>query len=121
MNTWLTLLFALAWAELVHNAVEIWGMRQKVAWLAARMDGRSHGNWPVNIDTKLKTAALHVVILIAAGGVAWLVAVILELQNDQLAGVAIAVLGLNFIYTTATVDSFHREIGSLLKRFRRRS
>lgn len=114
----LPLLFALACAEYIHNSLEVWGMRQKVEWLEARLDKRKHGTWPVNIDTKLKTALLHAAILILITALAWQAAVWLKLSNEQLVGSAIIILFLNYVSTTITVDAFHREIGLLLKRYK---
>ncbi len=118
MNSWLLLLFALACTELLHNSIEVWGMRQKVEWLAVRMDGRKHGSWPIHIDTKLKTAILHGGFFIIVTGLVLVAAMAFKLSDDKLAASAIAILMLNYALTTATVDSFHREIGQLLRRLK---
>lgn len=117
-QTWLALLFALCLTGLVHNLIEIWGMRQKVAWLRARIDGKPHGKWPVNIDTGTKTIMLHGLILIIFGGLSWWLALAFDLSNSVLVWGSIITLLLSYILTTAYVDKFHTEIGKLLKRFK---
>lgn len=118
-HAWLSLLFALAVTELTHNAIEIWGIRQKVSWLTARLDGLEHSKWPINIDTKAKVALVHGAILIVLAGPVWLASELLILPPSTLIIGSATVLLASFIYTTISVDRYHTEISKVLKRFKR--
>jgi hypothetical protein len=91
-------------------------MRQKVEWLRLSLKGEKHGRWFVNIDTKLKTIALHIFVLLAAGGIAFLVLKISNLSNRSVVLLGIIILLINYLFTTYKVDKFHEEIGSLIKK-----
>ncbi|HSW48263.1 MAG TPA: hypothetical protein VLG67_04240 [Candidatus Saccharimonadales bacterium] len=115
MNDLITSLVSLCFSEFVHNALEIWGMREKVEWLRVSLDNKKHGKWPVNINTKFKTVILHVLVLLVTSGVAFLVLKALNLSEQTLIVVGIIILLVNYIFTTYKVDKFHVEIGKLIK------
>ncbi len=112
------LLAALTINELVHILFEIWGARQKVAWLQARMDKKPHGDWPININSLTKTVTLHVVLFFLFTGLAFALFMILELSSRQLLQISIVLLIVTYSYTVFGMDAFHGEIGQLLKRYK---
>lgn len=114
MTTILILLISLCFAEVVHNAFEIWGMRQKVQWLKASMHGKPHGRWPINVNTKLKTVLLHSFILVLFGGIAFFLLKSIDFSAIKLVQFGIVALLFNYAYTTWKVDRFHNEIGELI-------
>lgn len=91
-------------------------MRQKVHWLSQSLAGKEHGRWPVHIDTKFKTIIFHLLIFIMSGGISYLILKTLNLSESTLIFVGIAVLIINYIFTTWKVDKFHTEIGKLISR-----
>ncbi len=115
MKDMLTLLVSLCFSEFIHNMIEIWGMRQKVSWLALSLKGKNHGKWPVNIDTKVKTLVLHVLVLLITGGGGFVLLKFLNPTDESLITLGIIVLILNYIVTTYKVDKFHSEIGKIIK------
>jgi hypothetical protein len=115
MNDLLLLLVSLCFAEFIHNLIEIWGMRQKVDWLKLSLDGKEHGHWPVNINTKFKTVILHIFILLFSGGSAYLLLQFFNFDNESLILIGIMILFVNYVFTTWLVDKFHMEIGRLIK------
>jgi 1,4-dihydroxy-2-naphthoate octaprenyltransferase len=119
MTESLLLIVAFCIAEFVHNILEVWGMRQKVSWLSKSMKGESHGSWPVNIDTKLKTAVLHLLILLVFLGLAFSVLKFLNLSDRTLIVLGIVTLLASYVYTTWKVDSFHSEIGKLISKVKK--
>lgn len=116
MEDWLLFLVALCFSELVHNALEIWGIVQKVEWLRLSLANQKHGTWPININTKLKTIILHVLILLLSGGAGFVILKILNLSREGLVLVGITILLINYVVTTWKVDKFHEEIGKLIKK-----
>lgn len=121
MITVLVLLISLCFAEFMHNAIEIWGMRQKVSWLSQSLDGKKHGKWPVHIDTKLKTLIFHVIILFIITGLSYVLLKWLNFTNGALVTLGIVILIINYIFTTWKVDKFHMEIGRLIKDAKKKS
>ncbi len=93
-------------------------MRQKVSWLTARMDNTSHGRWPINIDTKTKTALAHFMIFIILNTIALLTLSQFEFTATVLLKASIIVLLTSYAVTTLKVDAFHTEIGRLLSRYK---
>jgi hypothetical protein len=118
MKDFIVLLVSLCFTELIHNMLEIWGMRQKVEWLRLILDKKEHGRWPINIDTKLKTAVLHALMLILTTAVGSFVLTYLNLTDKFLLVIGIVVLLVNYILTTWSVDKFHSEIGKLIRKVR---
>lgn len=116
MNNLLVVLVALCGAEFVHNNIEIWGMRQKVSWLALAQDGQEHGRWPINLDTKFKTIVLHGSILLLFAGLFCVVLKTLNLSDRHLVIAGIIILLINYICTTWCVDVYHSQIGKLIKK-----
>lgn len=118
-NLLAALVAALAFNELIHLVFEIWGIRQKVTWLTARIDHKPHGNWPVNIDTLGKTLLLHGVMFATITCLFFGIMLWLELPTQTLLLVAVVLLVVAYSFTTFGMDGYHREIGRLLKRFER--
>lgn len=115
MGNLLTLLVSFCITELIHNAIEIWGIRQKTQWLSLSLRGKEYGKWPINIDTKFKTAILHGLILILITSAAYFLLQFLNLTNEFLVVIGITILLVNYIITTWKVDSLHTELGKLIK------
>ncbi len=115
MTSLLPLLVAFCIVEFFHNSIEIWGMRQKVRWLASSLAEKPHGSWPINIDTKLKTWLLHIGIVLLVGGAAYLLLMALDIGEQQLVLLGVLILALNYTLTTWKVDKFHYEIGQLMR------
>lgn len=114
MKSLLILLISLCFSELIHNMIEIWGMRQKVSWLALSLKGEQHGKWFVNIDSKIKTLLLHTFILLFSGGIAYAALLWWNFTNESLVVIGIIMFLLNYIFTTIYVDRFHTAIGKLI-------
>lgn len=114
------LVAALAFNELIHIIFEVWGVRQKVYWLSARIDQRPHGNWPINIDSLTKTLLLHSVLFGVCVGLAFGLLVWLGLAAETMLSGAIVLLIMSYSYTTLGMDAYHQDIGKLLRRYRRR-
>src|SRR3954463_16160100 len=113
------LIFALTVNELVHNLVEAWSIRQKVRWLQARMDNQPHGDWPMHVDTRPKTYLLHTSLLVIIGGSAYLLARLLDISAGVLLTSSLILLLISYVLTTHYIDAYHRDIGALLKRYKR--
>jgi hypothetical protein len=120
MSNLLTFLVALCLTEFVHNAIEIWGMRQKVHWLELVLQGRQPGRWPIDINSKTKTVALHAIIWLLLTGLFGLLLTALKPANNQLVVIGLAVLVINYAFTTWKVDCFHVEIGRLISQAKAR-
>lgn len=119
MNTALvSLVFALAVNEFVHNLFEVWGMRQKVSWLQHRMDGVKHKKWPIDINSSFKTLLIHLCLIMPVTGFTYLAVTLLNVDNTVLLWAATLTLVLSYGVTTFKVDKFHTEIGSLLNRYK---
>lgn len=114
------LILALAANELIHNAFEVWGARQKIHWLTSRLDERPHGDWPININTWLKTIAVHVVLLVTLVGAFMAVFASLSLSAPTMLTIAIIILLVSYAYTVLAFDRLHKDIGHLLRRYKRK-
>lgn len=119
MDILLAVLVALCFTSFVHNTLEIWGIRQKVHWLKMSMQGLGHGAWPINIDSKAKTAVLHTAIFLTVTGVVILCLNFLNISEKGLFILGIFVLTASYIYTTWRVDQYHSEIESLIHRVKK--
>ncbi|MES2970863.1 MAG: hypothetical protein V4702_00905 [Patescibacteria group bacterium] len=113
------LVASLAINEFIHIIFEIWGIRQKVAWLAARLDKKPHGKWPINIDSLVKTLALHLTLFIFFVGLAFLWLTLGEFSTQTLLKVSIFALIVTYAYTVLGMDAYHSDIGKLLTRYKR--
>lgn len=109
---------ALAINELIHLVFEIWGLRQKIAWLTARMDKKPHGTWPININSFTKTILLHLMLFTFFVGVSFVIFAVTGLSAAALLMLSVAVLIICYIYTVLNLDKLHCEIGKLLKRYK---
>jgi hypothetical protein len=114
------LLAALAVNELLHILFEVWGIRQKVSWLQARMDNKPHGDWPININNLTKTLTLHAALFLLITCVTFATFIILDVSSRTLLQISIGLLIVTYAYTVFGMDAFHSEIGHLLKRYKRR-
>ena len=120
MHVQLTILVALCLAEILHNSFELWGMKQKVSWLSLVLDKLEHGNWPMNINTKLKAVIFHIFILIVSSWLFYIVLRLLHLSDQSLVFTGIVLLVANYIYTTWNVDNYHTQIGKLITKVKKR-
>lgn len=113
---WLYLLVAFAVGELIHNLFEIWGMRQKVAWLGLVMNGKPHGKWPLYIKTYTQVWVLHIAILVSVAGLSYGLFMLLNISDS--AAVFVGILTLLICYATVVhkVHRFHMEIGRLIRK-----
>lgn len=116
----LKLLVALAVNELIHNAFEIWGVRQKVSWLSARMGGRPHGKWPININTDFKAYGLHAALFFIITCLVFFVLLLVDVSNQSLLLSGVIFLIISYAWTTTAVHEYHLEIGKLLRKFKSR-
>lgn len=115
------LVAALAFNEFVHVVFEVWGVRQKVAWLKARLDGETHKDWPVNINSLTKTIVLHSILFAFFVSLAFGLLLVLKVPTDTLLIISILLLVVTYSYTTLGMDAYHQEIGNVLKRYKRHS
>lgn len=113
------LVAALAINEFIHVMFEIWGIRQKVAWLRARMDKKPHGEWPLNIDTLAKTLLLHGAMFIILTGLFYGILVYLNVTVLNLLYISVLCLVVTYSLTVFGMDAFHGEIGQLLRRYKK--
>lgn len=113
---WLQLLVALAVGELVHNLFEIWGMRQKVAWLGLNMDGKPHGKWPLYIKTYTQVWVLHISILVFVAGLSYGLFALLNISDNVAILIGIMTLLLCYGIVVHKVHRFHMEIGRLIRK-----
>ncbi len=116
MDNKLLILVALCWAELLHNIMEVWGIKQKVRWLDTVQNGSNHGRWPMNVNTKIKALLFHIVILVIFCGFFLFILKIMNLSERSLIVMGIVVLLANYANTTWQVDSYHAQIGKLITR-----
>jgi hypothetical protein len=119
MDSLIRLLAAFCFTELIHNMIEIWGMRQKVRWLKLSLRGVQHGRWPINIDTKFKTILLHSIIWLGCVGILLIFFNFLKVSNSDLIIISLLAIFTSYIYTTWKVDKFHIEIGEVIKDVKR--
>lgn len=117
-ETLLKLLVALTINELLHNCFEIWGMRQKVQWLDARIHGKKHSTWPININTELKAYGLHAALFVSITFIVFGILSVINLSSKNLILAGIITLTTSYILTTNKVHAFHLEIGKLLRKFK---
>ena len=113
----LNFLLALVGTECVHNAVEIWGIRQKVIWLSLKINGNQHGKWPINIDTDMKAYMLHLGIFVISNSLFFGLLLMLHFSAFELVSLGIIALIINYALTTVSVHAYHLEIGLLLRKF----
>ncbi len=114
-----SLLFALCINELVHNLFEIWGIGQKIQWLQARIDNKTHGDWLIHIDSKFKTILVHAILLIFCTGVVWLIVSLIQITQSALLWASIVTLLVSYILTIIYVDACHSKIGKILNLYKK--
>ncbi len=113
------LVAGLALNELLHIVFEIWGIRQKVSWLTARMDSKPHGAWPLNIDTLAKTLLLHSLMFIVFSGFSFALFSYLNLSIETSLQLSILFLVFTYSFTVFGMDAFHGDIGKLISRYKK--
>jgi heme/copper-type cytochrome/quinol oxidase subunit 1 len=114
------LLFSLCINELLHVAFEIWGINQKVDWLNARIENQKHGKWPLEINSFLKTIALHIIAFIVITGVCMLILLRMNPSLESLLTMSVIMLIITYSFTTISVDNYHNKIGLIINRYKKR-
>ena len=108
------LLAALAINEFVHNIFELWGLSQKLTWLDKGLKGIKPGTWPIHIDTKVKTFALHSLMLVLVAGLTFFTFVIVQVSTETSLIIAALALVFNYMYVVIKTDSIHEHIGRII-------
>lgn len=116
----LNLLLAPVTNELIHNAAEIKGMRDKVTRLQAYINGKQPKEMPFNIDTRLKSYGLSLGIFTIAVGVLFAFYTWLDLHPNTAIKLAVGLLIFTYALTAITVDQYHVEIERVTKPFKKK-
>lgn len=115
MDIIFAVLLSVCVTELIHNSIEIWGMRQKLSWLSLTMQNKGYKKWPIDIDSKTKVVLFHLFILAFITAATFMLLSVVNIANETLVVVAVVLLLINYVQTTYFVDKWHEEIGKILK------
>ncbi len=113
-----TLMLALATNELLHNVIEVKGIREKVARLVAYMDKKPFKELPFKIDTRAKSYALSTILFLIVVGLLYGFYSLLDLSTDTAVKVTVGLLILSYAATAVLVDKYHVDIEQVTRRFK---
>jgi hypothetical protein len=120
-QTLISLCLALATNELIHNFVEIKGMREKLKRLSCYIAGDSYKELPININTRAKSYSISLLAFVIIVGFLWLFYGWLALETTlAFQMIAILLIG-SYAVTAITVDKWHIEIESITRPFRQKT
>lgn len=110
---------ALATNELIHNAIEVKGMRNKLERLVAYMDKKQYKELPININTRAKSYGISILLFVLAVSILFGFYSLINIAPVTAIKVIILLLVASFFVTVVTVDKFHVDIERVTKRFRK--
>lgn len=119
-QTLINLILALATNELIHNVVEVKGMRDKVSRLSTYIAGKPYKELPLNINTRAKSYAISFCIFIVVVAVLYGFYMWLDLSTDTALKTIVVLLVLSYAATAVTVDQFHVDIEKITKPFKKK-
>lgn len=118
-QTIINLILALSVNELVHNAMEVINMREKLRRLTAYMNKKSYKELPVKIDTRAKSYGISVVAFFVFVLPLWGLFTLIDLEQLLALRLIVLLLVASFIVTAITVDQWHVDIEKITKPFKK--
>jgi hypothetical protein len=116
-QTLINLILALSVNELVHNAMEVMNMREKLRRLSAYMNKKSYKELPINIDTRAKSYGVSLVAFFVFVLPLWGVFTLVDLEQNLALKLIIALLVAAYFVTAVSVDQWHVDIEKITKPF----
>lgn len=117
----INLILALSVNELVHNALEIMNMREKLRRLSAYMHKKPYKELPININTRAKSYGVSFIAFIVFVIPLWGMFTFIDLSQDLALKLIVALLVAAFFVTAITVDKWHVDIEKITKPFMKKS
>jgi len=118
-QTLINLALALATNELIHSAVEVMGMRAKVARLSDYINKKTHKESSINIDTRAKSYGISIVFFVVFTGLLFGFYSLIDIAPSVGLKIIIGLLVATYFVTAITVDKFHVDIEQVTKRYRK--
>ncbi len=118
-QTLVNLALALVTNELIHNAFEVKGMRNKVQRLVAYMDKKQYKELPININTRAKSYGISVLAFVLFVGILFGFYSLINITPDTAIKLIIVILVASYFVTGVMVDKFHVDIERVTKRFKK--
>ncbi|MDQ5886200.1 MAG: hypothetical protein QG628_597 [Patescibacteria group bacterium] len=117
----LNLILALSVNELVHNALEVMNMREKLRRLTAYMHKKPYKELPINIDTRAKSYGVSFIAFIVFVLPLWGVFTLIDLDQTLALKLVVALLIAAYFVTAVTVDQWHVDIEKITRPFIKKS
>lgn len=116
-QTLLNLILALALNELVHNAMEVMNMREKLRRLTAYMNNKPYKELPININTRAKSYGISIFAFLVFVLPLWGLFSLIDLSTQTSLRLIIGLLVAAYFVTAITVDQWHVDIEKITKPF----
>ena len=120
-QTLINLILALSVNELVHNAMEVMNMREKLRRLTAYMHKKPYKELPISINTRAKSYGVSLVAFIVFVLPLWGVFTYTDLDQTLALKLTVGLLTAAFFVTAITVDQWHVDIEKITKPFIKKS
>jgi hypothetical protein len=118
-QTIINLALALATNELLHNIIEVNGIRSKVARLKAYINGETFKEIPLNIDTRPKAYAIATIAFIVIVGILFGTYSLLDINAEDAFVIIIGLLVASYFATGIMVDKYHVDIEQVTRKFKK--
>jgi len=113
----INLVLALALVAIIHNAIEIMNMREKLRRLTAYMNKKSYKELPISIDTRAKSYGISLVFFVIMTLPLWIILNLIDLDQALSLELTAGVLIANFFTTAIIIDQWHVDIEKITKPF----
>ena len=113
----INLILALSVNELIHNALEVINMREKLRRLSAYMNKKTYKELPVKIDTRAKSYGISFIAFFVVVLPLWGIFTLIDLEQTTALKLIAGLLIAAYSVTAITVDQWHVDIEKITKPF----
>ena len=113
------LVLALCINEFIHVCSEAWAARDKVNRLSDYVNKKPHKEMRLKVDTRLKSYAFSMCIIIILTPIFYFGINILNLSNETCLILSIAALVLSYVVGFVWMDKYHVDIEKVTKIFKK--
>lgn len=117
-QTQLNIILALSANAFMHITIEIWSVREKVRRLSAYMNKKPYKEFPLNINTRLKSYTFSLIGFLLMTGVAYIFFCWLNLSASTAYRVIVGLFIATFLMIAIGLDKYHVEIERVTRPFK---
>ena len=113
------LVLALCINEFIHVCSEAWAARDKVKRLSDYINKKPHKEMKLKVDTRLKSYAFSLGIIIILTPIFYLTISFLNLGNETCLLLSVAILIVSYVVSFVWMDKYHVDIEKVTKIFKK--